>query len=111
MKKLLKNLILDGWFLLLWLLTLITLGACSIYTVDHVLKEQMSSVVSVYSDGYCSGWVLKGSHQVVTAAHCAPEDVTTPVGVDFGDGVKHKFHVQYIGDTSYKKGPDLMTLT
>jgi S1-C subfamily serine protease len=76
------------------------------------IEQQMKNVVAITTEGaYCSGWVLKGTHQVVTAAHCAPDDVTAVLNVDFGDGVKHPFHIQHKGDTSFATGPDLMTLT
>jgi hypothetical protein len=82
------------------------------YVPPPTIEHQMKNVVAITtSDNYCSGWVLKGTHQVVTAAHCAPDDVTSVLNVDFGDGVKHPFHIQHLGDSNLQDGPDLMTLT
>jgi S1-C subfamily serine protease len=77
------------------------------------LEQQLGNVVSIYTaDGhaYCSGWVLKGTHTVVTAAHCT-DDMIAQLFIDFGDGKPHPFHVQKYGDSNWKIGPDLMTLT
>jgi S1-C subfamily serine protease len=77
------------------------------------LVQQLASVVDVNTGtDYCSGWVLKGSKIVVTAAHCA--DKTNPTqefNVDFHDGTgNHVFHIRKLGDDMSKDGPDLMTL-
>lgn len=82
------------------------------YVPPPSLEQTFKNVVAITtSSDYCSGWVLKGSHQVVTAAHCAPEDQTAIMNVDFGDGKLHPFHIQHIGDMMAVTGPDLMTLT
>ena len=82
------------------------------YVPPPTIEQQMKNVVAITTDeAYCSGWVLKGTHQVVTAAHCAPADDTAVLNVDFGDGVKHPFHIQHKGDRNGVTGPDLMTLT
>lgn len=77
------------------------------------LEKQLDNVVAITTENaYCSGWVLKGTHTIVTAAHCAPEDVTSILDVDFGDGTgQHSFHIQKIGDSSLVDAPDVMTLT
>ena len=87
------------------------------YEESHVvppptLEDMFKNVVAITTtNAYCSGWVLKGSHVVVTAAHCAPDDVTEVLAVDFGDGKQHPFHIQKQGDFKLVDGPDLMTLT
>lgn len=83
------------------------------YVPPPSIKSEIASTVSVYmDDGYCSGWVLKGTHEVVTAAHCAEGgDITQTMMVDFGDGTKHPFHIEKIGDANFSQGPDIMTLT
>lgn len=80
-------------------------------TYPAALEAKLESVVSVYpaGGGYCSGWVLKGTHEVVTAAHCA-ENTEEVLDVDFGDGTKHPFHVKYMGSRMMTTGPDLMVL-
>lgn len=82
------------------------------YTAPPTLEQQLSNTVSITTAKgiYCSGWVLKDAHVVVTAAHCN-EDPTEMMLVDFGDGVNHNFHVQKKGDSEFNTGPDLMTLT
>lgn len=83
------------------------------YVPPPTLEQQLSNVVSIYTaDGgeYCSGWVLKGTKTVVTAAHCAVDPVAV-LYVDFGDGKPHPFHVQKLGDANFETGPDLATLT
>lgn len=85
------------------------------YVPPPTLEQQLSNVVSIYTQAgsYCSGWVLKGTHTIVTAAHCVePDDLTQPVIVDFEDGTGyHAFHIQKYGDSTFHQGPDLMTLT
>jgi S1-C subfamily serine protease len=77
------------------------------------LQQEIASTVAItFADGYCSGWVLKGSHTVVTAAHCNEGGDNTQVfNVDFGDGKQHPFHIEKLGDNNFVQGPDLMTLT
>lgn len=78
------------------------------------IEEQLQSVVTLTTgmENYCSGWVLKGEHKVVTAAHCLPnDDPTASVLVDFGDGKPHVFHAEKVGDKFWTRGPDLMVLT
>lgn len=85
-----------------------------IYVPPPTLQQQLESTVSIYTmDGsaYCSGWVKKGEHVVVTAAHCAEGDPIAKLLIDFGDGKMHPFHVQKFGDYDFRTGPDLMTLT
>jgi serine protease Do len=81
--------------------------------VAPTLQDELKSTVAITMEGgYCSGWVLKGSHTVVTAAHCGEGgDPTQLFAVDFGDGKLHPFHEEKIGDSGFKSGPDLMTLT
>jgi hypothetical protein len=83
------------------------------YVPPPTLEQKLENVVAVTTDsGYCSGWVLKGTHEVVTAAHCAEGlDPTAVLNVDFGDGKKHPFHIQKLGDADDTTGPDIMTLT
>ena|ERR1700679_4096070 len=82
---------------------------------DDLLRSIQKSTVYIRADAdkdhpgmhqYCSGWVLKGTHTVVTAAHCVGPN---PM-VDMGDGVYHPFKVDKIGDENWIIGPDLMTL-
>jgi S1-C subfamily serine protease len=74
--------------------------------VDITIKETITGTPV----GGCSGWVLKGSHNVVTAAHCmATEDVT--LYANFGDGVDHELKTVAVGDFNWKTGPDLAILT
>lgn len=76
------------------------------------LQELQASTVSINmgTEGTCSGWVLKGSHKVVTAAHCMPSDPKVPITVDFHDGTGiHSFTVDKVGEPEGTK-PDLMTL-
>ena len=83
------------------------------YQPPPTIESQLKNVVSIQTaEGeYCSGWVLKGSHTVVTAAHCIPEDRTEILGVDFGDGKLHFFHAEKVGDQTWHQAPDLATLT
>lgn len=82
------------------------------YTPPPTLEQQFKNVVAITTtSAYCSGWVLKDQHVVVTAAHCAPEDPTEVLAVDFGDGKQHPFYIQKQGDFKLVDGPDLMTLT
>lgn len=83
------------------------------YVPPPTIEQSMKNVVSIMTaEGeYCSGWILKGSKTVVTAAHCIPENRTEPLGVDFGDGVIHLFHAEKVGDMEFNQGPDLATLT
>jgi len=78
------------------------------------LQKQLDSVVSVTMDlGHCSGWVLAGTHTVVTAAHCQEGQAVpaSPYVVDFGDGKPHDFVIEKKGDgENFATGPDLMTL-
>lgn len=86
------------------------MAGCAVNTgikYDSMFKN----VVEVTTDHeYCSGWVLKGEKEVVTAAHCAPDDITAPLNVNFKDGKKHTFHIKKIGDEAMVTGPDLMVL-
>lgn len=79
------------------------------------LEQQLGNVVAIQTLGgdYCSGWILKGTHTIVTAAHCVEaQDVVQPVAVLFeGDETIRIFHVQKRGDSELLQGPDLMTLT
>ena len=77
-----------------------------------ILDQYVNNTVSVTSDGgYCSGWVKKETHEVVTAAHCADGlDNTAVFNVDFGDGTQHPFHIRRKGDEQLVQAPDLMTL-
>lgn len=83
------------------------------YVPPPTLQQEIASTVAItFADGYCSGWVLKGSHTVVTAAHCNEGGDNTQIfGVDFGDGKQHPFHIEKLGDNNFVQGPDLMTLT
>lgn len=76
-----------------------------------VLNLQMTQPAADGSEvvvGVCSGWVLEGSHNVVTAAHCLEGG---QVKADFGDGKYRKLKAVKIGDMSYETGPDLAILT
>lgn len=79
------------------------------------LVQQLNSTVAIQTIGgsYCSGWILKGTHKIVTAAHCVEAtDVVQPVFVLFeGDEKVRIFHVEKRGDENLQTGPDLMTLT
>lgn len=79
---------------------------------EHSLPYLLKSVVDVLpGDAYCSGWVKRGTHEVVTAAHCAEGlNDTDIINVDFGDGKEHPFHIRKKGDMALVVGPDLMTL-
>jgi S1-C subfamily serine protease len=85
------------------------------YVPPPTLEQQLDNVVAIQTIGgdYCSGWILKGTHTIVTAAHCVPaDDATLPVAVLFqGDETVRIFHVEKRGDENLKQGPDLMTLT
>lgn len=73
---------------------------------------QKSTVSLTMADGAtCSGWVLAGSHKVITAAHCvSDEPPVAPVQVDFHDGTgKHLFIPEKVGDVEGTK-PDLAVL-
>lgn len=83
---------------------------------DDLLRSIQKSTVYVRADAdsshpgmhiYCSGWVLGGTHTIVTAAHCGGPN---PM-VDFGNGTYHPFKVDKLGDENWITGPDLMTLT
>jgi hypothetical protein len=75
------------------------------------LELTLRNVVSVNTaDGYCSGWVLKGTHKVITAEHCIDNIIDQDVIVDFGDGIPHKFYPTKIGDMTYQAGPDVLVL-
>jgi len=93
----------------------ILMDGCAMVNVVPSIPQQLANVVSItpQEGEYCSGWVLKGSHTVVTAAHCSPDDMTSVINVDFGDGVNHPFHIQYLGKDTEGGAhlPDLMTLT
>lgn len=80
-------------------------------TVKTLAELQASTVSLTMSDGAtCSGWVLKGSKTVVTAAHCVADEGNAEVSVDFHDGTGvHKFVPQKVGDVEGAK-PDLATL-
>lgn len=85
----------------------LSLNACVTTTpaTPPDLMGLQKSTVSLYSDdGRCSGWVLKDTQTIITAAHCAGKEVTA----DFGDGVKHSLVEEKKGDESWKTGPDLM---
>jgi Trypsin-like peptidase domain len=81
---------------------------------DDLLRSIQKSTVYIRVDDpegsgaheWCSGWVLKNTHTVVTAAHCEGPNPA----VDFGDGVYHPFTISIKGDRSWKTSPDLMTL-
>jgi S1-C subfamily serine protease len=79
------------------------------------LVQQLDNVVALQtlSGDYCSGWILKGTHTIVTAAHCVEKgDPTQPVEVLIhGDPQIHVFHIEKIGDDTLQQAPDLMTLT
>lgn len=76
--------------------------------VPHTATPMISTILKsnvriATSDSGCSGWVLKGSHKVITAAHCFGDDLT----VDFGDGKLHPATVEKKGSPD---GIDLMVL-
>lgn len=79
--------------------------------VKSVQELQQSTVSLTMADGAaCSGWVLAGSHKVVTAAHCVADEGNAEVAVDFHDGTGvHKFVPEKVGDITGAK-PDLATL-
>lgn len=74
--------------------------------------NQLENIVAVTTDqGYCSGWIKKNTHEVVTAAHCAEGiDDTATLNVDFGDGKLHPFHIKHKGDPEFTTNPDFMVL-
>ncbi len=76
-----------------------------------LLESNLQNVVSVTTDsGYCSGWVKTDTHEIVTAAHCGDGTSSQIFDVDFGDGVKHHFHIKYLGDESLTAATDIMVL-
>jgi len=103
-------------FLAVALTTFAVAGAAIIAFAPKVktLAELQASTVSItMADGAtCSGWVLKGSHKVVTAAHCVETDNGTysAMQVDFHDGTgKHLFMPEKVGNIKGEE-PDLATL-
>ena len=89
-------------------------AACYLHPKVKTLAELQSSTVSItMADGAtCSGWVLKGSHKVITAAHCVETDngIYSVMQVDFHDGTgKHLFMPSKVGDITGEK-PDLAVL-
>lgn len=93
------------------MVALLTLAMCGCVTQtsnEALLQKLQKSTVSVDSDGgRCSGWVLKGTHTVVTAAHCKGDNMK----VDLGTGKYYPLTVTKMGDEDWHGGPDLMTLT
>lgn len=73
-------------------------------TPPDLMTLQKSTVALSSDDARCSGWVLKDTQTIITAAHCAGKKVTA----DFGDGVDHELIEYKKGDESWKTGPDLM---
>jgi len=103
---------------------------------DNIYVQKASVVQVIKRDsgglrrGSCTGWVLAGTSQIVTAAHClgqpAPADESSPYGVRkwaadpdkpslyviFNeDGIEHLVTVAAKGDAELVNGPDLMILT
>jgi S1-C subfamily serine protease len=105
---------------LFWISTLLVLltTGCANIGIDHTnpgpskLKEYLANVVDVLpGGGYCSGWVKKATHEIVTAAHCAEGLADTAViNINFGDGLPHPFHIKRRGDAALANAPDLLTL-
>jgi hypothetical protein len=82
-------------------------------TPPPTIADNIKNVVAITIDDqyYCSGWVKKGTHEIITAAHCADGSPSEQVfEVDFGDGKKHPFHEKKVGDANLFNGPDLMIL-
>jgi len=76
-----------------------------------VVSLQQSVVEITLLGEVCSGYVLKGTQEVVTAAHCLPDDDTAVLQVKFqGDNSPHPFHVKKKGDHNFANGPDLALL-
>jgi S1-C subfamily serine protease len=94
-------------------LTVVVGGMYYLHPKVKALAELQASTVSLTMDNgaTCSGWVLKGSHKVITAAHCVAEDAPdAKVQVDFHDGTgKHLFVPSKVGDVTGTK-PDLAVL-
>lgn len=77
--------------------------------IPTVVEMQQSAVTITTDEGTCTGWVKKGTHRVVTAAHCVPDSNT--VNVDFGDGIQHRFQAKYKGDANNATAHDVATFT
>lgn len=79
------------------------------------VPEMMASVVQVNmeNEGLCSGWVLAGTNQIITDAHCAGEQPgITPVTVQFyNSDTQYKVHITKLGDSSGVFEPDLAVFT
>ena len=74
---------------------------------DVITNIQKSTVRVEMAEGKCSGWVLKGSHNVITAAHCQEDKMT----VFMADGKEYPAHPTKVGDSSGDPGkPDIMVL-
>ena len=90
------------------------LSSYSEYLKENALMNELSSVVTVYrGERNCSGYVLAGTHTVVTDAHCVEElaKVGDPVDVQFSNSeFKVPFYIAKIGDPKYENDPDLMLL-
>lgn len=96
------------------LLALLLVGCFTIGVPSETQRvvQQLKNVVAVTTDnGYCSGWVQKNTHEIVTAAHCAEGISDTDIlNVDFGDGKLHPFHIKHKGDAELVTKPDFMVL-
>jgi S1-C subfamily serine protease len=75
----------------------------------NLTETQKSTVYIISESSLCSAWVLKGTHKIITAAHCKDEQMT----VSFDATGDHKYPLKIVkeGDAQREVAPDVMVLT